>query len=200
MGSQIHPNPSHPASASASSFVSPPPLAPIPILRGEVAPGVLLLPPHRRSPVSIPPYPHLISYSALSLKKSFGTSTRHPYKIMPYLSFSFFKPMAHMSSSTRSKKSEQLILPLPPFTFFSRRGAEQILRCLASSPTACPISGRWNLRLASFSNPPPPVQSPTAAPAGGSPSLESELLEGAPVGIPSCLVTVLRVALHWWLL
>uniref|UniRef100_A0A0E0AG83 Uncharacterized protein n=1 Tax=Oryza glumipatula TaxID=40148 RepID=A0A0E0AG83_9ORYZ len=178
MGSQIHPNPSHPASASASSFVSPPPLAPIPILRGEVAPGVLLLPPHRRSP----------------------TSTRHPYKIMPYLSFSFFKPMAHMSSSTRSKKSEQLILPLPPFTFFSRRGAEQILRCLASSPTACPISGRWNLRLASFSNPPPPVQSPTAAPAGGSPSLESELLEGAPVGIPSCLVTVLRVALHWWLL
>uniref|UniRef100_A0A0D3G601 Uncharacterized protein n=1 Tax=Oryza barthii TaxID=65489 RepID=A0A0D3G601_9ORYZ len=37
-----------------------PPLAPIPILRAEVEPGVLLLPPHRRSPVSIPLYPYLI--------------------------------------------------------------------------------------------------------------------------------------------
>ncbi|BAS77830.1 Os02g0238500, partial [Oryza sativa Japonica Group] len=31
------------------------PLAPIPILRGEVAPGVLLLPPHRRSPAKLKP-------------------------------------------------------------------------------------------------------------------------------------------------
>ncbi|PWS23042.1 hypothetical protein DKP78_15230, partial [Enterococcus faecium] len=32
-----------------------PPLAPIPILRAEVAPGVLLLPPHRRSPAKLKP-------------------------------------------------------------------------------------------------------------------------------------------------
>uniref|UniRef100_A0A0E0KHB0 Uncharacterized protein n=1 Tax=Oryza punctata TaxID=4537 RepID=A0A0E0KHB0_ORYPU len=70
-----HPNPSHPASASAPNPSPRPPLAPIPILRAEVAPGVLLLPPHRRSPVSIPPYPHLIWYFALFLKK-FGVATK----------------------------------------------------------------------------------------------------------------------------
>uniref|UniRef100_A0A0E0E7U6 Uncharacterized protein n=1 Tax=Oryza meridionalis TaxID=40149 RepID=A0A0E0E7U6_9ORYZ len=96
-----HPNPSHPA--SASSFVSSPPLAPIPILRGEVAPGVLLLPPHRRSPVSIPPYPHLISYSALSLKKVSGFNRNRNVRALP-------RELPHRLTYLRSLESEISLL------------------------------------------------------------------------------------------
>ncbi|KAF2946240.1 hypothetical protein DAI22_02g278500 [Oryza sativa Japonica Group] len=73
-----------------------PPLAPIPILRAEVAPGVLLLPPHRLSPVTIPP----------------SLSTPHQvFCVIPQKSLGV-QPKTDPSTETG------LDLPLPSSTYF----------------------------------------------------------------------------------